>query len=191
MREVNGVAQEVITPFRGSAVASRISTPFAATVRLRRRPGLAPPRTRPGRSASVGGPLIRGPLRLSDEDDDLLIVITLSATGGGMGVLFRELAALYETRCALREPALPVLPVQMADFAAWQRAHLPGGTLDSQVSYWRTQLDGAPAVLAPPTDRRVVDAATERGACERVVWPPLYNRRTNPCEPFVLALSSA
>ena len=45
-----------------------------------------------------------------------------------------ELAATYEALCAGHAgPDLPPLPIQYADFAAWQRARLDGGVLDSQV----------------------------------------------------------
>jgi len=49
---------------------------------------------------------------------------------------------------------LAELPVQYADFALWQRAWLQCHVLEKQLSYWRKQLDGAPASLELPTDRR-------------------------------------
>ncbi len=49
-------------------------------------------------------------------------------------ILMSELAAAYEALCAGRAGAdLPPLPIQYADFAAWQHARLDGGVLEAQV----------------------------------------------------------
>ena len=69
------------------------------------------------------------------------------------GVLFRELAALYAAFAAGDDSPLPALPVQYADFAAWQREWLRGEALERQTAYWKRRLAGAPAVLELPTDR--------------------------------------
>jgi non-ribosomal peptide synthetase component F len=52
----------------------------------------------------------------------------------------RELGACYAAYAAGREPALPRLAVQYADFAAWQRSWLRGERLEAQLAYWRRQL---------------------------------------------------
>ncbi|MGA4988000.1 amino acid adenylation domain-containing protein [Nonomuraea bangladeshensis] len=52
-----------------------------------------------------------------------------------------------------RPPRLPELPVQYADYAAWQREHLAGGVLAAQLGHWRDRLAGLPADLGLPTDR--------------------------------------
>ncbi len=52
------------------------------------------------------------------------------------GVLMRELAALYTASREGRRPALSELPVQYADFAAWQRRTLTGERLERQLAYW-------------------------------------------------------
>ena len=80
-----------------------------------------------------------------------------------MGVLVREVAALYEARRAGVEARLPELPVQYADFAAWQRAYLGGGVLEKQLSYWKGQLAGAP-VIELPADRPRPEEQTHSGA---------------------------
>ena len=68
------------------------------------------------------------------------------------GVPARALGAVRRSRG--REPqSLPALPFQYADFAAWQRAWLQGETLEAQLSYWRAQLEGAPAALSLRGDR--------------------------------------
>ncbi|MFF0771096.1 amino acid adenylation domain-containing protein [Nonomuraea wenchangensis] len=52
-----------------------------------------------------------------------------------------------------RPPRLPELPVQYADYAAWQREHLAGGVLAAQLAHWRERLAGLPADLGLPADR--------------------------------------
>ena len=51
-----------------------------------------------------------------------------------MGVLVRELAALYEAFRAGRPSPLPELPVQYADYAVWQREWLQGEVLERQLA---------------------------------------------------------
>ena len=71
------------------------------------------------------------------------------ADGWSLGVLVRELR-----RCMRRrgggEAALPALPVQYRDYAAWQRKWLQGEVLEQQLAYWREQLAGAPACWTLP-----------------------------------------
>ncbi|WP_051112543.1 non-ribosomal peptide synthetase [Nonomuraea coxensis] len=52
-----------------------------------------------------------------------------------------------------RPPRLPELPVQYADYAAWQREHLAGGVLAAQLRHWRERLAGLPSDLGLPADR--------------------------------------
>ena len=82
-----------------------------------------------------------------------------------MGVLVRELAALYAAFAAGRPSPLPALPVQYADYAVWQREWLQGEVLEAQLAYWREQLAGAPPALELPTDRpRPAGADASAGA---------------------------
>ena len=69
-----------------------------------------------------------------------------------MGVLVREMATLYAAHSQAQPSPLRELPVQYADYAAWQREWLQGELLTSQIDYWRQQLHGLP-VLDLPTDR--------------------------------------
>src|SRR5205814_1369603 len=58
---------------------------------------------------------------------------------------------------------LPELPIQYADFAAWQRGWLKGEVLEAGMKYWRTQLGGELPVLDLPTDRPRPSAYTYSG----------------------------
>ncbi|HSU82742.1 MAG TPA: amino acid adenylation domain-containing protein, partial [Thermoanaerobaculia bacterium] len=93
------------------------------------------------------------------------------ADGWSMGVLLRELEALYGAALAGRPSPLPELPVQYADFAVWQRRWLRGEALSRQLDYWRHQLAGAPAGLHLPTDFPRPAVQTFNGAIRSAELP--------------------
>ncbi|MFW6357635.1 MAG: amino acid adenylation domain-containing protein, partial [Chroococcales cyanobacterium] len=99
-------------------------------------------------------PLIRTTLlQLSETEAIMLLTLHhIIADGWSLGVLVRDLAALYEAQLQQKPSSLPPLPVQYADFAVWQRQWLQGEVLETQLNYWRKQLENAPAVLELPTD---------------------------------------
>ncbi|RJG00932.1 amino acid adenylation domain-containing protein [Noviherbaspirillum sedimenti] len=72
--------------------------------------------------------------------------------GWSVAVLMRELSALYEAFVQGKASPLAPLPVQYADYAAWQRGYLSGAVLARQQDYWLQQLQGV-ASLGLPTDR--------------------------------------
>ncbi|HEX2189759.1 MAG TPA: amino acid adenylation domain-containing protein, partial [Longimicrobiaceae bacterium] len=112
------------------------------------------------------GPLFRAALlRLADDEHHLLVSLH-HAVGDGwsVGVLFRDLGALYAAAAEGRAAALPAPRVEYADFAAWQRGWLAGGVLERQAAYWRERLAGAPPVLALPWDRPRPAAQPTAGA---------------------------
>ena len=69
-----------------------------------------------------------------------------------MGVFYAELGALYSAALTGQACDLPRLPIQYADFAAWQAARLEGEPMQAQLGYWTRQLAGAPPLLELPTD---------------------------------------
>ena len=103
----------------------------------------------------VEGPLLRVKLLRFAEDDHVLLITMhhIISDGWSIKVLMREVRELYEAHANQRGAELPELPIQYADFAAWQRGWLQGERLEEQLSYWRTQLAGAPPLLELPTDR--------------------------------------
>ena len=93
-------------------------------------------------------------LRISSVQHVLLVTMHhIVSDGWSIGVLTRELAALYESYRTGSEATLAPLPVQYSDFARWQREWLSGEVLERQLGYWRKQLADAPPILALPTDR--------------------------------------
>ncbi len=125
------------------------------------------------------GPLMRATLlRLAEERYiGLFTLHHIAADGWSMGVLVRELGELYSSLAQGRPPALPALPVQYADFAAWQRQWLRGETLEAQLAYWRERLEGAPSVLELPLDRPRPATQSTRGATVYAKLPADLSRR--------------
>ena len=101
------------------------------------------------------GPLLRALLiRLADGDHCMVqCEHHLVHDGWAEGVLVGNLLQLYEACREGRPSPLPALPVQYADFAAWQRQWMQSEVLEAQLAYWREHLRGAPALLELPLDR--------------------------------------
>src|SRR5215213_8176246 len=116
------------------------------------------------------GPLLRATLlRLAAEEHILLLTMHhIISDGWSMGVLVREVGALYRAFSEGSASPLPALPIQYADYAVWQREQLTNEFLAEQLDYWREQLSGAPAVLELPTDHVRPAVKSYRGARERV-----------------------
>src|SRR6185312_842223 len=102
----------------------------------------------------AAGPLIRGRLiRLGEKEYVLLVTMHhIVSDGWSMGVLARELNALYGAYGRGEADPLPELEIQYADYAVWQRQWIEGEILQQQAAYWKTTLAGAPALLELPTD---------------------------------------
>ncbi|HET7232983.1 MAG TPA: amino acid adenylation domain-containing protein, partial [Longimicrobium sp.] len=117
--------------------------------------------------------MLRGRLVRVGEDEHLLLLTVhhIAADGWSLGILFRELAALYEAFAGGRPSPLAELPLQYADFAAWQRAWLDGDALDAQLAWWRDRLAGAPGVLELPTDFPRPAVPARHGAVARFRVP--------------------
>ncbi|MEU3026955.1 amino acid adenylation domain-containing protein [Streptomyces incarnatus] len=114
----------------------------------------------------TAGPLFRVLLvRLADDEHVCVLGMHHIVTDGwSMGIVTRELGALYTARTEGREPGLPETGVQYADFAAWQRGRLEGGgLLDRQLDWWRERLDGV-TPLELPTDRPRPSLRSSAGA---------------------------
>src|SRR5215217_796643 len=111
-------------------------------------------------------PLLRATLLRTRGDEQVLVVVLhhLVADGWSLGVLTRELEALYGAAVKGETASLPELPVQYADYSVWQHGWLTGDVEASQLSWWKEALKGAPPVLELPTDRPRPAVQGYRGA---------------------------
>ncbi|HYR09198.1 MAG TPA: amino acid adenylation domain-containing protein, partial [Longimicrobium sp.] len=169
LRERSGAAVQVIAPFSGFVLpVEDLSSLDADERQLEAVRRAADEAVRPFDLAA--GPLFRAALlRLADDEHVLLLTLHHAVTDGwSMGVLYREIAALYEAFADGRESPLGELPVQYADYAAWQREQLSGEALDRELAWWKSRLAGAPALLELPTDHPRPAVQSYRGANEPV-----------------------
>ncbi|HYU33836.1 MAG TPA: amino acid adenylation domain-containing protein [Thermoanaerobaculia bacterium] len=115
---------------------------------------------------SERGPLVRFLLLRCEAGDHRFLAVFhhLVADGGSLTLFEKELVALYADFSAGRPPRLPTLPVQYADYAAWQRRCLTGDRLAEQMSFWRERLAAPLPALPLPTDRPRPAVPTLRGA---------------------------
>ncbi|MFI5177455.1 MAG: amino acid adenylation domain-containing protein, partial [Vicinamibacterales bacterium] len=111
------------------------------------------------------GPLFRATLiRLDDETHVLALAMHhIIADAWSIGIIWRELSALYAAFAGGHASPLAEPELQYADFAAWQHDLVHGPAMASQLSFWRTQLAGA-ATLQLPTDRPRPPVQTFNGA---------------------------
>jgi amino acid adenylation domain-containing protein len=100
------------------------------------------------------GPLMRVKLLKLKTQEHLLLfnMHHIISDGWSISVMVRQWAERYEAYRKNRAPELPARSIQYTDYAAWQRNWLKGELLERQLSYWKEQLAGAPALLELPTD---------------------------------------
>ncbi len=170
--ERDGAPVQEVAPFAGFALPVEDLSGLGEAAReaeVRRR--AAEDAARPFDLAA--GPLLRlGLLRLGDAEHVLLACMHhVVCDEWSVGVLLRELSALYDAFRRGEPSPLPELGAQYADYAVWQRRVLRGEALERQVAYWRERLVGAPALLELPTDRPRPAAQTYHGAREHIELP--------------------
>ncbi|HEV8318275.1 MAG TPA: amino acid adenylation domain-containing protein, partial [Vicinamibacterales bacterium] len=117
------------------------------------------------------------------------------ADGWSVGVLLRDLAALYEAARIGQDAELPPLTVQYADYAAWQRRVLDSARVAREVEYWRDELAGV-TPLALPTDRPRPAVPSGRGGVAWRTWRPELSAqvpawaRAQGATPFMVLLAA-
>ncbi|RKH46637.1 amino acid adenylation domain-containing protein [Corallococcus sicarius] len=111
------------------------------------------------------GPLLRTVLMLLGGGEQVLLVDShhIVSDGWSMGVLVHELAMSYRACMEGQPPPLNPLPLQYADWAAWQRDWLQGAELERQLAYWKGRLNPH-ALLELPADKPRPALMSSRGA---------------------------
>jgi amino acid adenylation domain-containing protein len=118
------------------------------------------------------GPLLRASLLRLRDEEHILVLTThhIVADAWSMGILSRELWTVYDAYSNEKPAALPDLPIQYGDFAVWQKQWLQDEVLESQVFYWKEQLDGI-SMLNLPTDGPRPALQSFRGARQSITLP--------------------
>ncbi|MEG3990474.1 amino acid adenylation domain-containing protein [Microcoleus sp. S28C3] len=107
------------------------------------------------RSFNLSNDLLLRVTLLQLDDAEYLLMLNMHhivSDGWSIGVLIQELGALYTAFASEKPSPLPALSIQYADFAKWQREWLQGEVLETQLAYWRHQLNGI-SMLNLPADR--------------------------------------
>jgi amino acid adenylation domain-containing protein len=124
----------------------------------------------------AAGPPFRAVLvRLQPTEHVLLLVLHhIISDGWSRSNFYRELSAAYKALATGRPVPVRELPIQFADYSAWQKDWLEGGALEAQTTYWKTKLAGEPEPLDLPSDRaRPVTESFRGGRCSLALDPQL------------------
>ncbi|MGG7635345.1 amino acid adenylation domain-containing protein [Pseudomonas sp. ES1] len=97
---------------------------------------------------------LRGLLARLDADEHVLILCAqhIVADGWSLGILVKELTALYSAALQGRDSDLPGMPIQYHDYAVWQQTSLSDSALATDLAYWCEQLGTEQPTLELPTD---------------------------------------
>ncbi|HEX6862360.1 MAG TPA: condensation domain-containing protein, partial [Thermoanaerobaculia bacterium] len=144
------------------------------------------------------GPLLRGVLlRLAEGEQILALTLHhIASDGWSVGLLVREVKALYAAFAEGRPSPLPDLPLQYGDFAVWQREWLRGEVLETQLAWWKERLADLPAPVDLPMERsRPATRSFRGGVADRVLSPGLSRRieglgRQEGTTPFMVLLAA-
>jgi amino acid adenylation domain-containing protein len=118
------------------------------------------------------GPLLRVILVVLSKTEHILLLNMhhIICDDWSIGVLIRELGTLYAAFAQNQPSPLLELPLQYADFAHWQREWLQGEVLQTQLAYWREQLNGI-SILDLPTDKPRPAIQSYQGATQFLELP--------------------
>ena len=102
----------------------------------------------------AAGPLFRATLLKLDGQRHLLVLAFHRTAGdeGSVEILRRELETLYAAFSRGQRSTLGELPVQYAEFAAWQRESLSGERGAERLAFWTGQMADVPPALDLPAD---------------------------------------
>lgn len=111
------------------------------------------------------GPGIRAAIiQLADEENAFILMMHhIICDRLSIGILWRELASLYQA--FLKNEPSPLLPLSIhyGDYASWQRLPARELRFKEDLAFWKTYLQGAPTLLDLPTDRPRPSVNSYRG----------------------------
>ncbi|WP_165975700.1 non-ribosomal peptide synthetase, partial [Actinomadura rubrisoli] len=115
-------------------------------------------------------------VRTGDETWSLILLLHHAAADEwSFTPLLADLARAYRARLGGAEPGWDPLPVQYADYAAWQREAAPG--TGDRIGFWERALAGLPEETVLPLDRPRPAEASHRGGLVPFRLPAAGARR--------------
>jgi thioesterase domain-containing protein/acyl carrier protein len=169
IKEVDGEPVQVVMPSLSIPLPVADLRSVPAADRHQRSEAMATEEARKRFDLSAG-PLVRaGLLRLDEQDQVLLVTVHhIISDGWSIGVITRELGALYDAYCRGLDSPLDDLPLQYGDFAVWQERWLASSDLGGQLAYWTRRLSRLPLLEIAP-DRPRPATWTSNGHIESTV----------------------
>ncbi|MCF6437464.1 non-ribosomal peptide synthetase [Pseudoalteromonas sp. MMG022] len=93
-------------------------------------------------------------LKLSPQSHIMLLSVHhIAADGWSLGLLVKELNALYAAQIHGTANPLESLDIQYTDYALWQRKTLDESALQKHLQYWKVHLANLPVVHSLPLDK--------------------------------------
>ena len=175
--EIDGVPRQQIAPFNLAGLPQVDLAALPPAVGRREAARLA--EEQEGRGFDLRrGPLFRAVIVRLERDlhQFLLTFHHVISDGWSVGVLVRELGALYAAAVAGNPSPLAELAIQYADFAAWQRQWLAAESA-AELAYWETRLGGEVAPVELPADRPRPAIQTFRGGRRQHALPAALTAR--------------
>jgi len=124
------------------------------------------------------GPLIRVVLLRFSTTSAIILVTThqIVSDGWSIGVMAREMGAIYQSLALGEPPTLEPLAIQYGDYAKWQLEWLAQRGIEAETTYWSRQLNGV-TPFEVVADRPRPTIPTTNGAIASIVLPrELTNR---------------
>jgi amino acid adenylation domain-containing protein len=117
------------------------------------------------------GPVFRVKLlRIGEQEHILLMTMHhIVSDRWSTRILAQELVSFYKYYSTSSGELPADLPIQYVDYAAWQRKWLQAEVLESQLNYWKKQLDINSPRLALPVDHLRPTVQTYRGASHSLI----------------------
>jgi non-ribosomal peptide synthetase component F/thioesterase domain-containing protein len=97
--------------------------------------------------------------------------------GWSNGILIRDFTDFYAAFSQHREPQLPELPFQFADFTVWQQNWLESDAAKAALSYWRTHIRREMPAVDLPTDSPRQQKKSYPGHIESTLLPDALTAR--------------
>ena len=122
-------------------------------------------------------------IHVSDHDHFLAFTVHhIACDGWSNGILIRDFADLYAAAVHKREPTLPELPFQFADFTVWQQEWLESDAARAALDFWKAHIRREMPAIDLPTDSPRTAQKSAPGQIEgRLLSPSLTARLKAYC----------